>query len=224
MKKIIKKIPFVGKIAMSIKRKMASKKSFKTSGKYWIDRYKKGDNSGAGSYNKLAEFKGEVINSFVKKNKIKTIIEFGCGDGNQLRYFNFQSYLGYDISPEILQICLKLFNNDHTKKFKLLSDYRKEAVDLTLSLDVIYHLIEDEIFNDYMRKLFESSNSYVIIYSSNNENNQGNAPHVRNRKFTTWIKRNKPEFQLVKHIPNKYPYTGEEKSSSIADFYIFQML
>ena len=37
--------------------------------KYWNNRYVKGGNSGAGSYNNLAQFKGDVINNFIKKMK-----------------------------------------------------------------------------------------------------------------------------------------------------------
>ena len=60
--------------------------------KYWEKRYLKGGDSGDGSYGKLAEFKAKVINRFVKENEIKTIIEWGCGDGNQLTYMNYPNY------------------------------------------------------------------------------------------------------------------------------------
>lgn len=38
--------------------------------KYWNDRYLTVGNSGAGSYNKLAQFKADIINNFVEKNQI----------------------------------------------------------------------------------------------------------------------------------------------------------
>jgi hypothetical protein len=95
---------------------------FTTSPKYWDERYKKGGNSGAGSYNRLAEFKAEVINDFIKQKNIFTVIEFGCGDGNQLKYFDVPSYTGYDISPTIVEHCTKIFENDKSKTFKVLSN------------------------------------------------------------------------------------------------------
>ncbi|MGB3152863.1 MAG: hypothetical protein WBB27_19565, partial [Maribacter sp.] len=95
MIKLIERIPLIGPIAILIKNKIfPPKKSFTNSREYWADRYQKGGNSGAGSYNKLAEFKGEIINDFVSKNNIKTVIELGFGDGNQLEYFQFPSYIG----------------------------------------------------------------------------------------------------------------------------------
>ena len=54
---------------------------------YWENRYKNNGNSGAGSYGRLAEFKADVINNFIAENKITSVIEFGCGDGNQLSLF-----------------------------------------------------------------------------------------------------------------------------------------
>lgn len=44
-----------------------------------------GGTSGAGSYGVLAEFKAEVINSLLLEHSILTAIEFGCGDGSQLK-------------------------------------------------------------------------------------------------------------------------------------------
>jgi len=38
--------------------------------KYWNDRYVKGQTSGAGSYNQLAQFKANVINDFVSLHLI----------------------------------------------------------------------------------------------------------------------------------------------------------
>ena len=51
---------------------------------YWNQRYLKGGNSGNGSYNNNAIFKGEIINKFIKNKNIKSLIDFGVGDGNQL--------------------------------------------------------------------------------------------------------------------------------------------
>ena len=71
-----------------------------------------------------------------------------------------------------------------------------------------------------MNKLFYASNKYVIIYASNK--NEEHYIHVKHRKFTDWIEKNKKEWKLIKHIPNKYPYDiNKIGESSFADFYIF---
>lgn len=218
---MIRKIPFLRKIYFAI----FPKAKFTTSSNYWETRYKRGGNSGAGSYNQLAEFKAEILNPFVTENNIETVIEFGCGDGNQLKYFNFKSYIGFDISPAVISKCSDLYRSDKSKKFKVIDAYDGETADLVLSLDVIYHLIEDDVYHNYMKSVFSSSSNYVIIYSSCDDDHVNNnvSPHVKHRKFTTWVEKNAPNFKMIKHIPNKYPFNGDNDISSFADFYFFQL-
>lgn len=220
----IKKIPIFGKVAIALNRILFPRVPFKNTAQYWEDRYQIGGNSGSGSYNNLAEFKGEIINAFVSENCINTIIEFGCGDGNQLKYFSFNSYIGFDISSSAIKLCSNIYKDDKSKQFISLANYKPVKADLTLSLDVIYHLVEDDIFHDYMSKLFDASNRYVIIYSSNSDlhENNGVGAHVHHRQFTAWINRERKNFKLIKHIPNKYPYDGNGDKTSFADFYIFE--
>ena len=81
-----------------------------------------------------------------------------------------------------------------------MSEYTGERADLTLSLDVIYHLVEDTVFECYMRTLFDSSKRYVIVYASDTDDNPiHEGTHVRHRKFSRWIRENAPNWTLVKH-------------------------
>ena len=209
----------------------ASLKPLLESTSYWIQRYNLGGDSGPGSYNRLSEFKAETLNRFVKDNKISKVIEFGCGDGNQLRLADYQSYIGFDVSPMAILRCEDIFRGDQSKHFRLISQYIGETADLTLSLDVIYHLIEDDIFSQYMERLFDSSERYVIVYASNSDKNVKNqAPHVKHRQFTNWVEKNRPAWRLIGHIPNKFPFSAGIEDCpaadisiySFADFYIFE--
>lgn len=224
MKEFIKKIPVFGDIVRQVYRWLNRAKSFRGSTNYWKQRYASGGNSGPGSYNELAEFKAEILNSFVKENNIRTIIEYGCGDGNQLKLARYPSYTGFDISPEAISRCNGMFPNDNTKIFKLMEQYQGEMADLTLSLDVIFHLVEDDVFHNYMDRLFNSSTRFVVIYSSNTNHNASNQPpHVKHRKFTDWIEQHQHRWKLNTHIPNKYPLGNNDiETGSFADFYIFE--
>lgn len=221
MKRLIKKIPLIGNLVVKIYWKIRKVPEFTTSGEYWENRYKLGGNSGAGSYNNLAEFKAEIINRFIENEKIDSVIEFGCGDGNQLRYLKPKKYLGYDVSETALQLCIEMYKNDKTKSFKLMNSYNRETAELTMSLDVIYHLIEEQTFSDYMNKLFEASSKFVIIYSSNTDENELSQPHEKQRKFTDWVENNQKSFKLLEYIPNKYPFDGNGKTTSPSDFFIY---
>ena len=190
---------------------------------YWEKRYIQGGTSGVGSYGKFAHFKADVINEFLADNKISSVIEFGCGDGNQLLLAKYPYYLGVDVSEHAIQTCRMTYANDPTKHFALLRDYKGERAELALSLDVIYHLVEDEVYEEHLAHLFFSAERYVIIYSSNTEAMPSPAaPHIRHRKFTDFIFETYPEWRLLKIILNRYPFKGEYRTGSFCDFYIYE--
>lgn len=220
MKHLIKRIPVVGPLARNVYRRwFVTPKPFHGSEAYWVARYREGGNSGAGSYNQLAQFKAEVLNEFVASHAIREVIEFGCGDGNQLALANYPSYIGLDVSPDAIERCRRRFADDPGKSFMLTHDYMGQTAQLALSLDVIYHLIEDDVYDNYMRTLFEAAQDYVVIYSSDKEEAQ--AAHVRHRPFTRWVHANAPGWRMLQHIPNRHPYLGDNDTGSLADFYIY---
>jgi predicted O-methyltransferase YrrM len=196
------------------------------SGKYWDERYMRGGNSGAGSYNKLAKFKSDVINGFIERNKIKSIVDYGVGDGNQLKLINTEKlvYTGVDVSGFIISKCKQEFKDDKSKKFIQVDDIDDELkAELVLSCDVLYHLIEDDVYSDYMKNLFSMSRQYVIIYANDKDINH--AIHVKFRKFSKYIESNLPQWYLIKHIPNKYPQLKlgkDNDNTSPSDFYIYK--
>ena len=86
--------------------------------KYWNNRYFRGGNSGSGSYNELNKFKADIINNFIEKNKIKTVVDYGVGDGNQLKLINTKNLMyGIDVSEFIISKIKEKFKDDKTKKF-----------------------------------------------------------------------------------------------------------
>lgn len=220
---ILKNFPRIGKAVYRFQKRFLPQTLFKSSDSYWKERYKKGGNSGAGSYNNLAEWKGEILNEFVKSNNIRSIIELGCGDGNQLKYFNFPKYIGVDISPDAIKLCKSQFGDDETKSFILDNEIVNQKAELAISLDVLYHLIEEDIYDMYLTKIFNLAEKYVILYAFNSDSNDNYGPHVKPRKFTDWIEQNRPDYKLINHIANKFPFEkGKEDTTSFADFYFFQ--
>ena len=61
----------------------------------------------------------------------------------------------------------------------------------------------------------------MIIYSSDSESDHS-APHIRHRKFSKWITKNIPEWNLLNMIPNEHPYYGDDWTGSFADFFIYE--
>jgi SAM-dependent methyltransferase len=201
------------------------KKQFPGSNLFWINEYKKGGNSGPGSYGDLANFKAKVLNQFVEQNAISTVIEFGCGDGNQLSLARYKSYIGFDIAPGAIELCVNKFSNDNSKSFILFQpEFFKLGgelrADLAISLDVIFHLVEQEKYELHLRQLFGSSNKWVIIYGIDSDAFFPE-PYSKPRKFSSWVQENLNDWSLDIVIENEYP-VGSGSSSSWADFYIFK--
>lgn len=226
MKRHIRRIPIVGDAARAIYYLFTGAYDwslrFRGSENYWNTRYARGAHSGAGSYGKLADFKAEIVNDIVRRNRVASVIEFGCGDGNQLRLAEYPEYIGIDISPHAVAMCRRKFAGDPTKSFMTLREYRGERAELAISLDVIYHLIEDSTFDAYMRTLFAAAERLVVIYSSNVDDDSGrDGPHIRHRRFVGWVAEHAPRWRMIGHVPNRYAYTGDPETGSFAEFFVF---
>jgi hypothetical protein len=184
--------------------------------------------SGCGSYGHLADFKAEIVNTFVARHEVSSVVEFGCGDGNQLSLMHFPRYLGLDVAPGAVELCRRRFAGDATKSFTVLGrcvpSQQNHSAEMALSLDVVFHLVEDSVYFSYMKRLFDSATKYVIIYSDDCDEWDNSSPHVRHRKFTKWVAENRPEWQLIEHVPNRFPFCGDPSISSFADFWIYSRL
>ncbi|KAA9034604.1 class I SAM-dependent methyltransferase [Ginsengibacter hankyongi] len=221
MRKTIKQMGYRLLMSNKLSQSVAVKVSniaFPGSAAYWENRYRKNGNSGVGSYGKSAAYKASVINKFAAENNIRKVIELGCGDGNQLKQFEFPLYLGLDVSATAIEKCVAIFKQDNSKRFYIYNETTFAAnpelftADLVLSLDVIYHLLEDEVYENYMQKLFSSSSRFVIIYAWDVDGKQ--KYHVRHRKFSEWIALYKKDWHLVKRITNNTALT--------CDFFIYE--
>ena len=182
---------------------------------FWENRYKAGGNSGAGSYGEYAEHKAKVINDYIIKYNIKTISDFGCGDGNQISLLKgYEAYNGFDISEYIINKCREKFK---AMPMKFFSDILMlPEAELTLSLDVLYHIVEEKDYVFYLNQLFGKSKKYVLVFSTNYDGNNVVADYIFHRKFTDWVDKNYKDFKLVDVVGN-YLQTS-------AQFYLFERI
>jgi hypothetical protein len=216
-----------GRWAGLIARALGRTPAFPGSQEYWEERYAGGGTSGRGSYGELADYKAKFLNEFVSNQGVTSVIEFGCGDGSQLSLAQYPNYIGLDVARTAIALCSMRFAKDRTKSFFLyepgafVDQHSVFRAQLALSLDVIYHLTEDAIFESYMRHLFAAAERFVIAYSSNIESPDVE-PHIRHRDFTSWIAAMLPEWRLAQRVPNPYSVSADRRSGSFADFFIFQ--
>lgn len=191
--------------------------------RYWQKNYFSGGNSGKGSYGILAKYKAIVINDFVKKNKIKRVIDFGCGDGNQLRYFKFEQYLGLDIAKSAVDRCIRKFSRDKSKSFMLYDPlgFKNNGyinADMVISLNVLYHIIPEKEYIKTLQDIFSSSLKWVILYTTTDKSKLGEyipGTHIYHRDTVSYLRIIKG-FKIVNIIKQKYP------NQSCADFVILR--
>ena len=191
-----------------------------SSADYWDARYRAGGSSGMGSAGRLARFKAAVINGLVTGNAVRSVIDLGCGDGSQLALLNPPAdYVGIDVSPTALARCGARFPE---RRFVTPDALRTlPPAEATLSLDVIYHLIEDSVFATTMRTLFAWATRFVVIYASNVDADWP-AAHIRHRRFTDHVAATEPDWRLLAHLPNPWPYDPAcPDDTSFAGFFIY---
>jgi SAM-dependent methyltransferase len=183
---------------------------FRDSTRYWERRYRAGGTSGAGSYGAQARYKADFLNALVLEEDAASVVELGCGDGNQLSLARYPRYLGLDVSETAVRACIERFADDPTKSFALYHPglFADPAgfvrADIGLSLDVIYHLIEDDAFDRYMRDLFRSATRLVVIYATDADGRR-RAAHVRHRTFSDWVGGNAPGRKLARRAGTARP-------------------
>ena len=215
-KELIRPLPGVRQLSL-----LRQRIGFPGSGLYWEQNYARGGTSGPGSYNAAAEAKAAFLNNFVRTREVRTVIEFGCGDGHQLSLAEYPAYIGLDVSRSGIGLCQRRFAGDLAKSFFLYDgacftdrSYLFTA-ELAISLDVIYHLIEDAVFDTYMTHLFAAAEKFVIIYATNREI-AGTAPHVRHRHFTRWAEEHAQDWRLLERMQGPNP--GADR----ADFFTYE--
>lgn len=216
VKDLVRPLPGVRQLSI-----LRQRIGFTGSSQYWELNYARGGTSGGGSYGALALGKAEFLNTFVREYGVQSITEFGCGDGNQLSLADYPRYVGLDVSPSAIGLCKDRFSDDATKSFFLYNgasfvDHAGLfAADMAISLDVIYHLIENEIYQSYMAHLFAAGDRYVVVYSTNSLM-AGTAPHVRHRCFSSWVEDNCPQWRLADVT------RGPDSGPGRADFFVYE--
>jgi SAM-dependent methyltransferase len=186
--------------------------------RYWERRYAQGGNSGVGSSGLLAAYKASVLNAFVQMHNIRSVVELGCGDGQQLQLAEYPAYTGLDIAASAIARCQALFAGDSSKKFAHydpIQFYPADfQADMAISLEVIFHLTEENLYRLYLQHLFTLSRRWVLVFSSDETDETGGVfPHFKPRHFSLDV----PEgWVLRERIANPH------RDRSVSDFFVFE--
>lgn len=150
---------------------------------YWERRYLDGKRgSGRGARGAEAERKAAFVNALIAKYHINRIIDWGCGDGEVARLLSCRRYTGLDVSPAAIALCERTVQLPRRTWVRFNGWVRPELpnAQLSLSLDVIFHLTEERYYKRHLKLLFGAA-PLVCIHSSNHDE-EGEA-HVLHREF-----------------------------------------
>lgn len=169
---------------------------------YWERRYRDGRTSGAGSEGDEGAYKAAYLSQFIADHDVKTVVDWGCGDGQVLELVDLHDaqYIGVDISPLMIA---RLRNDEafpgprylfHT--IESFSTGTRTQLELALSFDVLFHFPDDRDYGEYLLRLFQSAEKYVMIYATNYAGGR-TARHVYRREFTPDIAELFPDWELT---------------------------
>jgi SAM-dependent methyltransferase len=150
---------------------------------YWERRYLEGKRgSGPGSRGPEAERKAAFVNALIAEHHVNRVIDWGCGDGEIARRLSCRRYIGLDVSPAAIALCERTVHLPRRTwiHFNGWTKPDLPTAQLSLSLDVIFHLTEERYYKRHLKMLFAAA-SLVCIHSSN-VSDEGEA-HVRHREF-----------------------------------------
>ena len=201
------------KLFREIFRKNLTKK-FSSSSDYWENRYFWGGNSGVGSYGNDATYKADILNQVIDQYNIDTIIDLGCGDGNNLQLYKIKNYFGFDISLTAIKNNIKKYSDHKNKKFYVINDNFKNILEnirnsdqvfktIVLSFDVILHLVEDEIYFNHLKTFESTISDYLLVVSSDEDKEYNNfTPHVKHRNYSKDLEKKGWQLLFSKEILN----------------------
>ncbi len=138
---------------------------------------------------------------------VSSVLEFGCGDGQQLARALYPRYTGLDVAPTAISLCANRFRRDPSKSFFLYEphffvNHGALVAELVISLDVVLHLVEDELFDLHLGHVFSAATRFVGIYNREADPAHRVSPHNRPRRTIPWIESNARDWQLIEVVKN----------------------
>lgn len=157
-------------------------KRFDNSGDYWRRRYWYGGNSGAGSRGFNAQRKAKFVTDFARSHGLKSIIDLGCGDGECASRIEVPKYTGYDVSEVAVIMARARCRDINGHQFHAFADRDIKTGDLAISMDVAFHLVEDQVYFQHLCDLAEHARIAVLIYSTDYDSHADG--HIRHRNVS----------------------------------------
>lgn len=153
---------------------------------YWEARYRDGRlGSGPGSRAAAADAKAAYVNRLIARHRVRSVVDWGCGDGRVASRFVVPRYIGLDVSAAAVEQCREACGTRRGWAYRVFDGRRAPEglppAELSLSLDVIFHQVDPADYAAHLALVFGAA-PLVCIHSSNR--NEAGAAHVLHRRFT----------------------------------------
>ena len=177
--------------------------------RYWQARYRWGGDSGKGSRGDIAARKADFVSTFCREHDVTSLVELGSGDGVCASQIKIGQYLGLDLSQDAVQRARRRVSMPTHRFLAIAGDSPEDIVAkvrschggnlplASLSMDVILHLVEDSVFEAYLKTLFAISARYIVVFSSDADG--PNEIHVRHRAYARRFMADFPVRQIQAH-------------------------
>lgn len=130
--------------------------------------------SGEGSLERYTKKYRFFLENFLSKYKIKSVLDFGCGDWQFSKYINWGNiqYHGVDVVQSLVNHHKKEYQTESIRFSVIDDDFQPEAADLFIAKDVFQHWSNEKILN-FLPQLKKFK--YALI------TNCGDLPQCRNK-------------------------------------------
>lgn len=181
---------------------------------FWKNRYAINGNSGLGSKNDLLKYKVDFINTFIKKENINSILDFGHGDLEVASRINIKDYVGIDIFEPKNKLGLNLICTEFDK-------YNGPNKECVICLDVLYHILENE--QNYMKRtldiMMEKADRFIVIYAQDSRDDNFDRLYNGHLYNSKWIQYMNVQNTFECIYEQDFPQVG-----STAKFFIYKRI
>ena len=128
-----------------------------------------------------------IIKKIITKENIDNMIDYGCGKG---KFYNNGFYIGNEFIPplsEFWNVNIKLYDPCYKKYSKFLNN---ETYDLTICIDVLEHIHENDI-DWILERFFNISKKFIFLnvacYEAIALLPNGRNAHINTQKPVWWL-------------------------------------
>lgn len=154
----------------------------------------------------------------IKEEKIKSILDVGCGDFNWMRVMNLKiPYFGIDVVPDLIKRNIELYGSLFTPtKLFAVADATKDILpkaDLVICRDVLYHLSYANI-EKALSNMKKSAERFLLITNSISDDDNRDIEDGGYRRLNFW----KPPFDC------EVPYrTFKENETNKEEMFLYKL-